>query len=59
MIEGGDIFLRIHKYIAGNKDHERFDGSGYPHALKGEKICREARILAVADTIEAMTGARP
>ena len=39
--------------------HERLDGSGYPLGLKGEEICQEARILAVADTIEAMATHRP
>jgi HD-GYP domain-containing protein (c-di-GMP phosphodiesterase class II) len=39
--------------------HERLDGSGYPRALKGDAICLEARILAVADTIEAMATHRP
>jgi putative nucleotidyltransferase with HDIG domain len=39
--------------------HERLDGSGYPQGLKGEEICQEARILAVADTIEAMATHRP
>jgi HD-GYP domain-containing protein (c-di-GMP phosphodiesterase class II) len=39
--------------------HERLDGSGYPRGLKGDAICLEARILAVADTIEAMAMHRP
>ena len=39
--------------------HERMDGSGYPQNLKGEKIIIEARILAVADTVEAMSSHRP
>lgn len=39
--------------------HERLDGSGYPHGLKGEAITLEARILAVADTVEAMASHRP
>ena len=39
--------------------HERLDGSGYPNGIKGDKILLEARILAVADTIEAMSSHRP
>jgi PAS domain S-box-containing protein/putative nucleotidyltransferase with HDIG domain len=39
--------------------HERMDGSGYPQGLKGERILLEARILAVADVIEAMATHRP
>ena len=39
--------------------HERLDGSGYPHGLKGDQISLEARILAVADTVEAMASNRP
>ena len=39
--------------------HERADGSGYPHGLIGDEICSPARILAVADVIEAMASHRP
>jgi putative nucleotidyltransferase with HDIG domain len=39
--------------------HERWDGSGYPAGLKGEEILLEARILAVADVVEAMSSHRP
>jgi PAS domain S-box-containing protein/putative nucleotidyltransferase with HDIG domain len=39
--------------------HERLDGSGYPAGLKGEDILLEARILAVADTAEAISSDRP
>lgn len=39
--------------------HERFDGSGYPQGLKGEEISLGARIISVADTIEAMSSHRP
>jgi len=39
--------------------HERWDGSGYPEGLKGEEISIEARILAIADSFEAMSSARP
>ncbi|MEJ2067472.1 MAG: PAS domain S-box protein [Deltaproteobacteria bacterium] len=39
--------------------HERMDGSGYPQGLKGDKIILEARILGVADVVDAMTHHRP
>jgi len=39
--------------------HERWNGSGYPHGLRGEDILVEARILAVADVMEAMSSHRP
>lgn len=39
--------------------HERLDGSGYPKGLKGDEILLEAKILAVADVVEAMSSHRP
>ena len=39
--------------------HERMDGSGYPNGLSGKEIILEARILAVADVVEAMSSHRP
>jgi PAS domain S-box-containing protein/putative nucleotidyltransferase with HDIG domain len=39
--------------------HERLDGSGYPGGLKGDQILREARIVAVADVVEAVASHRP
>ena len=39
--------------------HERLDGSGYPHGLSGDEIILPARIIAVADVVEAMSQHRP
>lgn len=39
--------------------HERMDGSGYPRGLKGDEIALEARIIGVADVIDAMASYRP
>ena len=39
--------------------HERLDGSGYPAGLCGDQILPEARVLAVADVVEAMISHRP
>ena len=61
--EGYDILNHVHfpwpvAQIA-LQHHERLDGSGYPNGLKGDSICMEARIVAVADCVEAMAGDRP
>lgn len=39
--------------------HENYDGSGYPHGLRGRAIPLEARITSVADVFDALTSARP
>lgn len=39
--------------------HERMNGTGYPRGLRGDEILVEARIMAVADTLEAMSAHRP
>ena len=39
--------------------HERADGSGYPDGLKGDEVSMAVRIIALADTFDAMTSARP
>jgi len=39
--------------------HERLNGSGYPQGLKGEKILLEAKIIGIADVVEAMSSHRP
>ncbi len=48
-----EIIDAIHQH------HERYDGNGYPQGLAGEEITLTARILAVADTVEAMVSERP
>ncbi|MBM4123378.1 MAG: HD domain-containing protein [Nitrospira sp.] len=51
-------FLRVPAlWIAHH--HERWDGSGYPYGLRGSFIPLGARILAVADTFDALTSERP
>ena len=39
--------------------HEKIDGSGYPNAMKGDKVPLFARVIAVVDSYDAMTNARP
>jgi HD-GYP domain-containing protein (c-di-GMP phosphodiesterase class II) len=39
--------------------HEKYDGTGYPHGLAGNEISLMGRIIAVADTFDAMTTHRP
>jgi len=62
-IFGANIMGSIKKLvdiIPGMKyHHERFDGSGYPDGIKGDLIPLEAKIIAVADTYDAMTTDRP
>ena len=45
--------------IPGARHHqEKWDGTGYPHGLKGERIPLHARIIAVADTYDSITSSR-
>lgn len=44
---------------AVQQHHERLDGSGYPSSLKGDEIIIDARIIGVADVVEAMSSHRP
>jgi putative nucleotidyltransferase with HDIG domain len=39
--------------------HERYDGTGYPHGLRGDRIPLEARLFALADALDAITAHRP
>jgi len=52
-----DFFYPVAQIVL--QHHERLDGSGYPNNLKGDKILLEARILGVADVVEAMSSHRP
>jgi PAS domain S-box-containing protein/putative nucleotidyltransferase with HDIG domain len=54
----GSIDFRMPVAEIIGQHHERFDGTGYPARLKGENILRDARILAVADVVEAMCSNR-
>ena len=50
---GGPVAEMVYQH------HERLDGSGYPRGLRGDQILPEARVLAVADVVEAMITHRP
>ena len=54
-----ELDLPEHAKAMVRHHHERFDGTGYPDGLAGEDIPLAARILTVADTIDAMTTDRP
>lgn len=47
----------ISEFVA--QHHERIDGTGYPDKLSGDQIHLEARIMAVADVVDAMASHRP
>ncbi|MBP3594094.1 MAG: HD domain-containing protein [Lachnospiraceae bacterium] len=59
---GAEILANISEIpdlgIGARWHHERYDGTGYPDGLKGEKIPEEARIIAVADAYDAMASKR-
>jgi putative two-component system response regulator len=62
--ERGAEMVKDITYLAGavpmiRSHHERWDGSGYPDGLAGEQIPYEARVIAVADSFDAMTTHRP
>jgi putative two-component system response regulator len=51
--------LSTYAFLTILQHHERMDGTGYPFGLSGEDILLEARILAVADVVEAISAHRP
>ena len=60
----GEVIIRKAPQLANTlpgvrHHHERWDGKGYPDGIKGEQIPQIARLLAVADTFDAMTSDRP
>src|SRR5690606_20482391 len=55
--DGSDL-LKMAREVA-LYHHERWDGSGYPHGLRGEEIPLSARIAALADVFDALTSERP
>ncbi|MBU1425093.1 MAG: PAS domain S-box protein [Gammaproteobacteria bacterium] len=57
ILKGVDFSWPIAEMVL--QHHERMDGTGYPQGLKGEEILPGARILVVADVIEAMSSHRP
>ena len=61
-IIGSEILRNISQFpdlsIGARSHHERYDGKGYPDHLAGDAIPRPARIIAVADTYDAMTSSR-
>jgi HD-GYP domain-containing protein (c-di-GMP phosphodiesterase class II) len=62
-LKGYHILSGFHEFtdaLGGIKSHhEKYDGSGYPEGLAGESIPLIARIIAVADSYDAMTSVRP
>ena len=57
ILEPATFLAEVREIIVAH--HERFDGTGYPQGLSGNKLSIEARILAVADSYDAMTSNRP
>jgi len=57
ILQGIDFSWPIAQIV--NQHHERLDGSGYPNGLSEEEILLEAKIIAVADVVEAMATHRP
>ncbi|MGJ8693014.1 MAG: HD-GYP domain-containing protein [Thalassotalea sp.] len=59
ILTGDDSELLKMAYVVALTHHEKWDGSGYPNGLQGEKIPLVGRIVAVADVFDALTSKRP
>jgi len=59
IVESGDGFFLQHAKLFAGYHHERWDGSGYPHGLKGLEIPLQGRIMAVVDVYDALVSNRP
>jgi len=59
IVESGDGFFLQHAKLFAGYHHERWDGSGYPHGLKGMEIPLQGRIMAVVDVYDALVSNRP
>jgi len=57
ILEGSETLQKYAKWVGSH--HERWDGKGYPKGLMGEEIPLEGRILALADSFDAMSTDRP
>jgi putative two-component system response regulator len=57
ILEPIDFSFPIHQIVL--QHHERLDGSGYPHGLRGPEVLLEAKVIAVADVVEAISSHRP
>jgi putative nucleotidyltransferase with HDIG domain len=55
----GPIHFMAHVREIIGQHHERFDGTGYPLGISGDKLLLEAKILSVTDSFDAMTSDRP
>lgn len=56
--ESGDGYFLQHAKLFAGYHHERWDGTGYPHGLKGKDIPLQGRIMAVVDVYDALVSAR-
>jgi putative two-component system response regulator len=59
LLDGSESTILQAAALIALTHHEKFDGSGYPRALRGEEIPLFGRIVAVADVFDALTSVRP